>query len=123
LLLISALTCVLFYLISWLFRGLTITAPILLLICFGLATWLFFPERTLIVAPYVAMGVLFGFVSATIQRMTSERRMRISGSSKVNEYPTVFGFSGVMTSPLPEPGGSISAQNSRSSDVTAGSAG
>jgi hypothetical protein len=77
-----------------------------------------FPERTLIVAPYVAMGVLFGFVSATIQRMTSERRMRFSGSSKVNEYPTVFGFSGVMTSPLPDSGGPISAQNSRASDVT-----
>jgi hypothetical protein len=123
LLLISALTCVLFYLISWLFRGLTITAPILFLICFGLAAWLFFPERTLIVAPYIAMGVLFGFVSATIQRMTSERRMRFSGSSKVNEYPTVFGFSGVMTSPLPDSGGPISAQNSRASDVTAGSAG
>ena len=123
LLLISALTCVLFYLISWLFRGLTITAPMLLLICFGLAAWLFFPERTLIVAPYIATGVLFGFVSATIQRMTSERRMRFSGSSKVNEYPTVFGFSGVMTSPLPDSGGPISAQNSRASDVTVGSAG
>lgn len=123
LLLVSALTCVLFYLTSWLFRGLTITAPTLLLICFGLAAWLFVPERTLIVAPYVAMGILFGFVSATIQRMTSERRMRFSGSSKVNEYPTVFGFSGVMTSPLPDSGGPISVQNSRASDVTVGSAG
>ncbi len=123
LLLVSALTCVLFYLTSWLFRGLTITAPTLLLICFGLAAWLFVPERTLIVAPYVAMGILCGFVSATIQRMTSERRMRFSGSSKVNEYPTVFGFSGVMTSPLPDSGGPISVQNSRASDVTVGSAG
>jgi hypothetical protein len=123
LLLVSALTCVLFYLTSWLFRGLTITAPVLLLICGGLAAWLFVPERTLIVAPYVAMGVLFGFVSATIQRMTSERRMRFSGSSKINEYPTVFGFSGVMTTPLPDPGGPISAQNSRVSDVTMSSAG
>jgi hypothetical protein len=114
---------VLFYLTSWLFRGLTITAPVLLLICGGLAAWLFVPERTLIVAPYVAMGVLFGFVSATIQRMTSERRMRFSGSSKINEYPTVFGFSGVMTTPLPDPGGPISAQNSRVSDVTMSSAG
>lgn len=123
LLLVSALTCVLFYFASWLFRGLTITAPLMLLICVGLAAWLFFPERTLIVAPYVAMGVLFGFVSSAIQRMTSERRMRFSGASKVNEYPTVFGFSGVMTSPLSDAVSPISAQNSRASDVTIGSAG
>ena len=117
LLLVSALTCVTFYLISWFFRGLTITAPVLLLICSGLAAWLFVPERTLIVAPYVAMGVLFGFVSAAIQRMTGERRIRFPAGSKVNEYPTVFGFSGVMGSPLSDSGGPISAQNSRASDV------
>lgn len=117
LLLVSALTCVIFYLTSWLFRGLAITAPVLLLICAGLASWLFVPERTLIVAPYIAMGILFGFVSAAIQRMTSERRIRFSGSSKVNEYPTVFGFSGVMSAPQIDSDGPISAPNSHASGV------
>jgi hypothetical protein len=123
LLLVSAMTCVLFYLTSWIFRGLSIAAPVLLLICFGLTAWVMVPERTLIAAPYIAMGVLFGVVSATIQRMTSERRTRFSGSSKFNEYPTVFGFSGVITTPSANPDNMASAQNSRASDVTISSAG
>lgn len=122
LLLVSALTCVFFYMMMWLFRQNTIVVPVLFLACLGLVAWLIFPERTLMLAPYSGMGVVIGLVSVTFQRMTTDRRMRFPGTAAATEFPTVFGFSGIISPSLAESGDPAIVQAARPSEFSVSSA-
>ena len=102
LLLISAAVCVIFFIVLSLLRRITIIFPVLLIGCGGLVAWLVVPEWTSLLAPYVAMGVVFGAVSVTFQRLISDRRMRFPKASQVGEYPTVFGYSGMLSHAIAE---------------------
>ena len=94
LLLVSAAMCVCFFAVMSVLRRITMTVPLLFLACVALVAWLVFPEWTLMLAPYTTMGVLFGIVAITIQRLMSDRRVGLPGSaSRPGGYPTVFGFS------------------------------
>ena len=83
-------------------RQLTIIVPLLLIGCGALVAWLLVPEWTSLLAPYAAMGVVFGAVSVTFQRLISDRRMRFPKASQVGEYPTVFGYSGMLSQAVAE---------------------
>jgi len=122
LLLVSALSCVLFFIMMSMLRQMTVVVPFLFLSCLGLVAWLIFPERTLMLAPYVAIGVVFGVLSVTFQRLFSERRPQFAGSARVNDFPTVFGFSGVMSSPMHESGDEQVQPSTRPSEISIGSA-
>lgn len=122
LLLVTALSCVLFFLTMSIFRQITVVVPFLFLSCFGLVAWLLFPERTLMLAPYIGMGVLLGGISVTLQRLFSERRMPFPTPGRTTEFPTVFGYSGVLSSPLSESIDIQPIQPARSSEVSVGSA-
>jgi hypothetical protein len=99
LLLVSAVICVLFFVVMSLLRQITITVPLLFLTCVAMVAWLIFPEWTLTLAPYAAMGIVFGIVSISVQRLVSDGRVNFpKTSAKPGEYPTVFGFSGVVSS-------------------------
>lgn len=102
LLLISAAVCVIFFVVLSVLRRITIVFPLLLIGCGVLVAWLFVPEWTSLLAPYVAMGVVFGAVSVTFQRLISDRRMRFPKASQVGEYPTVFGYSGMLSHAIAE---------------------
>ena len=102
LLLVSAAMCVIFFVVLSVLRRITIVVPLLLIGCGGLVAWLFVPEWISILAPYVAMGVVFGAVSVTLQRLISDRRMRFPKASQVGEYPTVFGYSGMLSHAVTE---------------------
>lgn len=99
LLLVSAAICVVFFVVMSILRQMTMTIPLLFLACIALVAWLLVPEWTLMLAPYAAMGVVFGIVSITFQRLMSDRRVRFPGTtSRPGDYPTVFGFSGMLSS-------------------------
>ena len=95
LLLVSAAVCVIFFIVLSVLRQITIIVPLLLIGCGALVAWLIVPEWTSLLAPYVAMGVVFGAVSVSFQRLISDRRMRFPKASHLGEYPTVFGYSGM----------------------------
>jgi hypothetical protein len=116
LLLISAMTCVAFFVLMAIFRQITMIVPILFMTCLGLLAWLIFPERTLMLTPYVVMGIVFGMVSIMFQRFTTDRRVPFAGTTRTTEFPTVFGFSGVLSPPFAENGDSVPSQPSRSQD-------
>ncbi len=97
LLLVSAVVCVFFFVMLSMLRHITIIAPLLLFGCSALVTWLIVPEWTVLLAPYVAMGVVFGGVSVFLQRIISDRRIRFPKASQAGEYPTIFGFSGMLS--------------------------
>ena len=97
LLLISAGLCVLFFLVMSVLRQMTMTVPLLFTVCLSLVAWLLVPEWTLVLAPYVAMGIVFGMVSIMFQRLMPDRRVRFPRAAAVGDYPTVFGFSGLLT--------------------------
>ncbi len=122
LLLVSAVTCILFFLLMSVFRQITIIVPVLFLSCLGLVLWLLFPERTLMLAPYAGMGIIFGIVSVVLQRLTTDRRVPFVGTPRAREFPTVFGFSGVLSSPHSESAESSAVQVARLPEVSAGSA-
>jgi len=102
LLLISAAVCVIFFVVLSMLQRITIVFPLLLTGCGGLAAWLFVPEWISLLAPYVAMGVVFGAVSVTFQRLISDRRMRFPKATQMGEYPTVFGYSGMLSHAITE---------------------
>ncbi len=97
LLLISAVVCVIFYVALSALRRITIIVPLLLVGCIAPVAWLIVPEWTSLLAPYVAMGVVFGAVSVIFQRIISDKRMRFPKAAQVGEYPTVFGYSGMLS--------------------------
>lgn len=122
LLLISAVTCVVFFVVMSVLRQITVILPALIFFSLGLVAWLISPERTLMIAPYAGMGIVFGMVSVTFQRLSSDRRSRLPVSTRSKDLPTVFGFSGVL-SPAPETlSDSAAAQARFSSDVSVNSA-
>ncbi len=105
LLLMSAMVCVVFFVVLSLLRRLTTILPVLLIACSALLAWLIVPEWTTLLAPYVAVGVVCGVVSVIFQRLVFERRGRYAKSAPAGEYQTVFGFSGIMqaVTERPEP--------------------
>lgn len=122
LLLVTAVSCVLFYLTMSVFRQIPMLVPFLFLSCSGLVAWLLFPEQTLMLAPYIGMGVLFGVISIALQRLFSERRLHFPTPGRTTEFPTVFGYSGVLSTPLSESIEIQPNQPARSSEVSVGSA-
>jgi hypothetical protein len=106
LLLVSAVVCIVFFVLLSLLRRLTTILPLLLAGCSLLLAWLIIPEWTTLLAPYVAVGVVCGVVSVIFQRLVFERRGRFPKASETGEYQTVFGFSGIMSQAVtdrPEP--------------------
>ena len=115
LLLVSAVVCVIFFVVLSILRRITIIVPLLLIGCGALVAWLFVPEWTSLLAPFVAMGVVCGAVSVTFQRLISDRRMRFPKASQVGEYPTVFGYSGMLSHVIAEqPEPAVSPSGTRS---------
>ena len=106
LLLVSAMVCIVFFVLLSLLRRLTTILPVLLIGCSSLIAWLIIPEWTVLLAPYVTVGVVCGVVSVIFQRLVFERRGRFPKASSTGEYQTVFGFSGIMSPAItdrPEP--------------------
>ena len=106
LLLVSAIVCIVFFVLLSLLRRLTTILPVLMIGCSSLIAWLIIPEWTTLLAPYVAVGVVCGVVSVIFQRLVFERRGRFPKESQTGEYQTVFGFSGIMSQAVtdrPEP--------------------
>lgn len=97
LLLVSAIICVGFFLMMSMLQRITAVIPLLFIGCTALVGWLILPEWTALLAPYAVMGILFGTVSVFFQRMVSDRRIRFPQASQVGEYPTIFGFSGMLS--------------------------
>lgn len=100
LLLVSASVCVFLFLIMAFVRQLPIAVPILFVVCLGLVAWLIWPEWTLVLAPYILIGILIGVVSMTLQRYMSDRRVRFPIAVRSEELPTVFGFTGMLAPPV-----------------------
>jgi len=121
LLLISAAVCVTFFVVLSVLRRIAIVVPLLLIGCGGLVAWLFVPEWISLLAPYVAMGVVFGAVSVTFQRLISDRRMRFPKASQVGEYPTVFGYSGMLSHAITERSEPAATPSGTKSDVNVSS--
>lgn len=94
LLLVSALTCVFWFILLSVFRQMSAIVPLLLTLCLGLTGWLMVPEHTRMLAPYVAAGVLIGLVAVIFQRLTGNRTVSGAGVSRVTGMPAVFGYSG-----------------------------
>jgi len=97
LLLISAIVCVFFFVMLSMLRRIPVIATFLLTGCAALIAWLIVPEWTALLAPYTAMGILFGAVSVVFQRMISDKQIRFPNISQTQEYPTVFGLSGILS--------------------------
>ncbi len=117
LLLVSAIVCVVFFVLLSLLRRLTTILPVLLIGCSLLIAWLIIPEWTTLLAPYVAVGVVCGVVSVIFQRLVFERRGGFQKASQTGEYQTVFGFSGIMSQAVadrPEPEVAASPAGNRS---------
>ena len=102
LLLISAIVCVVFFVVMSLLRQLTTILPLLMIGCTALVAWLVVPEWTVLLAPYVAVGVVCGVASLIFQRLVFDRRGRFPKSSHVGEYQTVFGYSGIVSPAVPD---------------------
>ncbi|MFN9717956.1 MAG: hypothetical protein ACK58L_04625 [Planctomycetota bacterium] len=100
LLLVSAAVCVFLFLVMAFVRQLPMAVPILFVICLSLVTWLIWPEWTLVLAPYILIGILIGVVSMTLQRYMSDRRVRFPIAMRSEELPTVFGFTGMLAPPV-----------------------
>lgn len=117
LLLVSAVVCIVFYVLLSLLRRLTTILPVLLIGCSSLIAWLLIPEWTILLAPYLTVGVTCGVVSVIFQRLVFERRGKFPKASQTGEYQTVFGFSGIMSHAVtdrPEPLASASPAGTRS---------
>ncbi len=121
LLLLSATVCVIFFVVLSVLRRITIIVPLLLTVCGALTAWLIVPEWTSLLAPYVAMGVVFGAVSVIFQRLISDRRTRFPQASQVGEYPTVFGYSGMLSQAITERPEAISSPSGTKSDFNVSS--
>ena len=102
LLLVSAVICVLFFVVMSFFRQVSLAVPLLFLTCVGLVSWLLLSEWTLMLAPYAVTGVVFGIASIAFQRMMSDRRTPFASTPQRNELPTVFGFSGLLSNSVAE---------------------
>lgn len=97
LLLISAAVCVAFFIFMSIFRRMTVVAPLLFIGCAALVGWLMSPSWTSLLAPYVSIGVVFGVMSVVFQRLISDRRIQFPKAIQAGEYPTVFGYSGIIS--------------------------
>jgi hypothetical protein len=122
LLLISAVVCLLSFLLLVLIPRIRMTAYVIVLGVLMLLSFSLAPEWAFIVAPYVIVGTLFGLVAVLFQRMTGDRQSRLLRSPHPQDIPTVFGFTeflrpGSTAGSVPS---SAAAQPSR--DVTASAA-
>lgn len=100
LLLVSAGVCVFLFVVMSFLRQIPATVPVVFVVCASLVAWLIWPEWTLILAPYILIGILIGIVSMTLQRYMSDRRIRFPGPIRSEELPTVFGFTGMLAPPI-----------------------
>ena len=121
LLLVSAALCVLFFLVMTVLRQVTMTVPLLFVVCLTFVAWLIVPEWTLVLTPYVAMGIVFGMVSIMFQRLMPDRRVRFPRAPAVGDYPTVFGFSGLLTPSVVERRESKVTDEPQRSEISVGS--
>lgn len=121
LLLLSAAVCVIFFVVLSVLRRITILLPMLLILCGALVAWLIIPEWTSLLSPYVAMGVVFGAVSVIFQRLISDRRIRFPKASQVGEFPTVFGYSGMLSHAVTERPEPAAAPSGTKSDLNVSS--
>lgn len=96
LLLISAGVCALFFISMTILRARSLALPLLILVFVAPAMYLAFPNWTVVLLPYVLIGVLFGIVALTFQRLAGDRRLRLPGRSQHGDMLTVFGFSGFL---------------------------
>lgn len=96
LLLISASVCALFFILMTILRTRSIAIPLLVLVFIAPAMYLAFPDWTVVILPNVVIGVLFGIVSLTFQRLAGHRRLRLPGRNPHGDMLTVFGFSGFL---------------------------
>jgi hypothetical protein len=102
-------------------RRITIILPLLLIGCGALVAWLIIPEWTSLLSPDIVMGVVFGSVSVIIQRLLSDRRMPFPKASQLGEYPTVFGYSGMLSHAITEKPEAAAAQSGTKSDFNVSS--
>lgn len=100
LLLVSAGVCVFLFVLMSFVRQIPAIVPVMFVVCASLVAWLIWPEWTLILAPYILIGILIGIVSMTLQRYMTDRRIRFPGPVRSEELPTVFGFSGMLAPPI-----------------------
>jgi hypothetical protein len=96
LLLVSAVSCVVFFAIMCLINVRSAGLPLLLAVPAIPVVYLLQPEWTLLLAPYVAVGLVFGIVTFTFQRLTGDRRIRFPGTGRSGDMLTVFGVSGFL---------------------------
>jgi hypothetical protein len=122
LLLVSAILCVAFFLVMSVLRQVTVTVPLLFTACATLVAWLIVPEWTLVLAPYVTMGIVFGIVSVMFQRLMSDRRVRFPRTASGGDYPTVFGLSGMLQPSLVERRETVASEKSQRSELSVGAA-
>jgi hypothetical protein len=92
LLLISAVVCLLCFLVLMMTPSLRSTTFLIAGAVVLLACYAFVPSWTVIVAPYAIIGVLFGLVAVLFQRRTGDRNSRLLRSPHPQDLPTVFGF-------------------------------
>lgn len=97
LLLVSATTCVIFFGLMCGLRLPSLAVPILFVVSAVPAMYLAWPEWTVMLTPYVIVGIVFGIVSLTFQRLSSDRQLRFPGRGRTGEMLTVFGYSGFLS--------------------------
>ncbi len=97
LLLVSAVVCVAIFLLMSVFRNLPMIIPVLLIAVLLPGLYLAFADWTSLMIPYVLIGLLFGIVSISFQRLASDRRIRLPDPARSGEMLTVFGVSGFLT--------------------------
>lgn len=92
LLLVTALVClVVFVLLTWLIR-LPLGLPIPLAAAGLTGLWVAIPDWAALVLPWSISGVLAGVLGAAVQRWSLIRRFGVASLRRVTERPTVFGF-------------------------------
>lgn len=97
LLLVSAVVCVSLFLLMSVFRGLPLILPILFIAMILPGLYLAVPEWTALLIPYVLIGLMFGIVSLSFQRLATDRRLRSPDPGRTGDMLTVFGVSGFLT--------------------------
>ena len=93
LLLFSAVICVVSFGLSTLFRPGSLLLPLLFFAAVVPAVFLIWPQWTVVLLPYVLIGVLLGLVALVFQRATSDRSVRWRQRPGSADALTVFGVS------------------------------
>lgn len=97
LLLVSAVSCLLLFVVMSVLRLPSLAVPLLFVAAALPAMYLAVPEWTVLLTPFAAVGILFGIVALTFQRVATDRRLRLPGRNRTGEMLTVFGYSGILS--------------------------